>query len=158
MSFTANEIFEIAVQIERNGVRFYEHVARVAADPACRDLLAELAEMEREHQETFEQAQAAVTAGAEMFDADAEMMPYIRAMADGHVFDVGVDPVQILTGSETSEEILSIAIGLEKESIVYYAALKETVTEPRTLKKLQDIILEEMAHVAQLSGQRESLK
>ena len=51
MPFNADEVFEMAEQIEVNGARFY----RASADkfPALKELLLELAAMEDDHQKTF---------------------------------------------------------------------------------------------------------
>jgi len=111
--------------------------------------------MEDEHVTDFQTIRA--VAGP-IETADEEMLGYIRAMADGRVFDVGMDPEAVLTGEESAEEILSTAIGLEKESVVYYVALKEVVTDESTRQQVRKIINEEMSHIALLSGQRESLR
>ena len=51
MPFNADEVFEMAEQIERNGARFY----RTAAEkfPEVNPLLLELAAMEDKHEKTF---------------------------------------------------------------------------------------------------------
>ena len=156
MVFSTSEIFEIAIQIERNGAAFYRWAAQVAPDKDSRAMLASLAEMEDDHEVTFTTMRDTAAVSGE--PRDEEMLSYIRTMADNHVFDTGMDPEAILTGEETTEEILSTAIGLEKESVVYYAALKEVVVDETTREKVQAIILEEMGHIADLSGRREVLR
>lgn len=158
MSFSSEEIFEIALQIEHNGVSFYKRAAGLVTDGACRQLLTDLAAMEEEHVAIFDTMRGPSAESEDEFGGDDEMLSYIRAMADGHVFDVGIDPGEILTGEETLEEILSTAIGLEKESIVYYSALKEVVSDASTQRRVGEIIHEEMSHIALLSGQRELLR
>lgn len=51
--FRGREILEMAEQIERNGGRFYRKAAENLNDPASRDLLLGLAEMEDEHLAIF---------------------------------------------------------------------------------------------------------
>lgn len=157
MSFTIPEILEIAAQIERNGVTFYRRAAALAGDESRRRVLLELADMEERHKDLFVNAQADLDEqqrGGSIFDAEGEAMECIRAMANGHVFDPGMDAGEILTGEETEDEILATAIGLEKESIVYYVALKEVATDEATRTWIQDVIREEMDHIAQLNEQR----
>ncbi len=160
INLTANEVLEIAAQIERNGVLFYKEAARAAQSREVRQLLDSLAEMEMDHEKTFLEMQAALTpeerAGSEL-DADAEAGQYLQAIAGGHVFDLQGGPEEILTGQETPQEILSTAIGLEKESIVYYSALREIITSPASQAKVEQIIREELRHVAQLSRQRAAM-
>ncbi len=161
MSFSVDEILEMAVQIERNGVTFYRRVAEVATSPTCKKLLLSLADMEDEHRVLMQSMKASLPANSDLADefGDAdEALHFIREVADGHIFDVQIDPTAILTGSESEEEILSTAIGLEKESIVYYSALAELLGDAPDAEKVRAVIREEMSHIAELSGQRESLK
>ncbi len=160
MAFTANEALAIAIRIEHNGSRFYRRAAETVDESGPRKLLIGLAEMEAEHAEKFTEIQASLTAeeraGSEI-DADEETLSYLEAVADGHVFDIGSDSGDILTGQETLTEILDTAIGLEKESVVYYAALQEVVSAERGKSKIQDVLRDEMSHIATLSGQRAAL-
>jgi len=75
----------------------------------------------------------------------------VRGMADGALFDVKADPSAQLTGKETMEDILKTAIGLEKDSVVFYLGVKEIVPERLSKQRIDDIIKEEMGHIAALS-------
>jgi rubrerythrin len=79
-------------------------------------------------------------------------------MADGHVFDVRKDSSERLTGKETMEDILNTAIGLEKDSIVFYLGIKEIVPKRLSRQRIDDIIKEEMGHIAVLSKELAALK
>ena len=62
IGFNADEIFEMAEQIERNGAKFY----RKAAEPTAgenRDVLLRLAAMEDDHEKTFAAMRAELSAG-----------------------------------------------------------------------------------------------
>jgi rubrerythrin len=151
---TADEIFEIAEQIERNGARFYRRASQGFADAHARDLLLDLAIAEDEHEKTF------ATMRAELLQSEreprapdpyGEAILYVRGMADGVLFDVKADPSAQLTGKETMEDILRTAIGLEKDSIVFYLGMKDIVPERLSKQRIDDIIKEEMGHVAALS-------
>jgi rubrerythrin len=72
-------------------------------------------------------------------------------MADGHVFDARVDPTDTLTGKELAEDILQMAIGQEKDSIVFYTGLKEMISETAGRERIEEIIKEEMGHIGFLS-------
>ncbi len=90
-------------------------------------------------------------------DPYGEAILYVRGMADGHVFDVRKDPSERLTGKETMEDILTTAIGLEKDSIVFYLGLKEIVPERLSKQRIDNIIKEEMGHIAVLSKEMSAL-
>ena len=66
-------------------------------------------------------------------------------------FDIRSDPSEKLTGKETLKQILKIAIGLEKDSIVFYYGMQEMVPEHLGKDKIGVIIQEEMRHIADLS-------
>lgn len=159
ISFNADEIFEMAEQIERNGAKFYRAAAEKLS--ALRQVLLDFAAMEDEHRKTFAVMRAQLS-GAErepmVFDPENQVALYLRAMADGHVFDIKTDPAEQLTGQKTSEDILKTAIGMEKDSIIYYLGLKDFVPAKTGKDKVEAIIKEEMSHIAILSQKLAALK
>ncbi len=159
MPFNADEVFEMAEQIERNGAKFY----RAASEkfPEVRQLLSDLAGMEDEHEKTFA-AMRAELSGIEVeppvFDPDDIAQMYLRAMADEHVFNIKADPVEQLADQETPEDVLKMAMGLERDSIAFYVGLKESVSPRAGKDKVEAIIKEEIGHIATLSQTLEALK
>jgi len=158
MPFNADEVFEMAEQIERNGGKFY----RAAAEkfPAVRDILLILAAMEDKHEETFADMRAELS-GTELqeplFDPDQQAQMYLRAMADGHVFDIKADPAEKLADKDTPEEVLKMAIGAERDSIAFYVGLKDAVSNKAGKDKVDDIIKEEMSHIVTLNEKLQDL-
>jgi len=161
IKFNADEVFELAEQMERNGARFYRRAARAADDQRVRDVLERLAAMEDDHEQTFVAMRAELT-GKEraptVYDPEGEAAGYLRAMVGGHVFDVKTDPSTQLTGKESIGEIYRTAIGLEKDSVVYYLGIAKFVPESLGEEKVNDIIKEEMGHITLLSNELVSLQ
>jgi rubrerythrin len=159
--FNADEIFEIAEQIEINGGNFYRRAAEGTGDPKTRQRLLELAAEEDEHRKIFAEMRAALS-GREKGDTFAapseEVSRYLRAWADGQVFDVRKDPAESLTGEETAEDIYRMALGMEKDSVVFYLGLKGATPKTWGRDKIDDIIQEEMRHIALLSTEIAALK
>lgn len=159
MPFNADEVFEMAEQIERNGAKFYRAAAKKF--PEVRQILSDLAAMEDEHENTFA-AMRAELSGKEVeppvFDPNGQAQMYLRVMADEHVFNIKADPVEQLAGQETPEDVFKMAIGLEKDSIAFYVGLKESVSPRAGKDKIQAIIKEEIGHIAILSQKLEALK
>ncbi|MHC4084821.1 MAG: ferritin family protein [Planctomycetota bacterium] len=158
-TFNADEVFEMAEQIERNGAKFY----RAAAEklPAVRQVLIDLAVMEDGHVKTFADMRAQLSGREEepmVFDPEGEVQMYLRVMAEGQVFNVKAEPTEQFKGKETAEDILEIAIGMEKESIAFYAGLKECVPPRAGKDKVEAIIREEFRHIAILNEQLSALK
>ncbi len=146
--FNADEIFEMAEQIERNGASFYRKSAELIADPAEKKLLLDLAAMEDEHEKTFADLRAGLSKKekvATVFDPEGEISLYLRALADTRVFfEKKIDTPSI-------EDIFKEAILAEKDSIVFYMGMKEMVPENLGKAKIDAIIKEEMNHIKLLS-------
>jgi rubrerythrin len=158
-SFNADEVFEMAEQIERNGAKFYRAAAKKF--PGTRDVLLDLAAMEDDHEKTFATMRAELSAGEQeppVLDPDGEAQMYLRVMADGHVFNVKADPAEQLAGKNTAEEVLKIAISLEKDSIAFYVGLKEAISRKAGKDKVEAIIKEEFGHIATLNEKLATLK
>jgi len=158
MPFNADEVFEMAEQIERNGGKFYRAAAKKF--PEVSKLLLDLAAMEDKHLQTYTDMRAKLS-GTEIeqpvFDPDNQARMYLRVMADGHVFDVKSDPAAKLADRETTQDVLKMAIGLERDSIAFYVGLKEAVPDKAGKDKVEDIIKEEMGHIVILNQKLQEL-
>jgi len=159
--FNIDEIFEIAVQIEKNGAIFYNNAAKKATDKVIREELISLADMEIDHERTFlalkkqvcENKQAITT-----YDPYDEGILYLKAFTSGYVFDLNVDPLEMLSRLESMEEIFKAAIKLEKDSIVFYLGIKKLVPADLGKDKIEHIIAQEMDHISMLSTQLDMVR
>lgn len=154
VKFNADEVLEIAEQIERNGADFYRRAAELQQDSSAHAMLQELAAMEMDHRKTFSEMRAGLSDGERKeltFDPEGGLPLYLRALADKSVFDKRVRPAEQLTGKESVEEILRLAIGMEKDSIVFYLGMNDFVPERLGGTRIDDILKEEMGHIARLT-------
>jgi rubrerythrin len=157
--FNADEVFQIAEQIERNGIAFYRAAAERAKDASARQLLQDLAAMEVKHEKTFAKMRAELTEEERTatFDPAGEAAAYLKAVADGQVFDLS-DPSKRLTGKDSLEELFRIAIGMEKDSIVFYLGMTDMVPMRFGQKKIEEIIREERKHILIIARAVEMLR
>lgn len=156
ITFNADEVFEIAEQIERNGAKFYRRAAQAFAGSDAHKLLADLANWEEGHERLFAEMRRDLSQSEKepvFFDPDNEAVMYLRAMADGHVFSPKKDLSKILTGNEGLVEILQKAIRFEKDSIAFYLGMRDLVSEELGKDKVARIIEEEKSHVVMLNDQ-----
>jgi rubrerythrin len=148
IDFNADEVFEIAEQIERNGAKFYRSAAENITDEKNKKLLLDLAKMEDEHEITFKNLRSKLSQDEKVvstFDPDGEAEGYLRSLADTRVFyEKEID-------ISNFKEILKSAITVEKDSIVFYIGMKDVVPSHLGKDKLDDIIKEEMSHIRLLS-------
>jgi rubrerythrin len=151
LTFTADEIFEMAEQIERDGAEFYRKAAE-SADENGRSLLLALATMEYNHERTFAAMRSECSDGGLQplaADPDRQGALYLQAVADGRIF--GGDPSLELTGQESIDRIFEIAIGLEKDSIIFYQSMKAMVPPGKAWEQLEKIIDQEIGHILELT-------
>jgi rubrerythrin len=145
LEFNADEVFEIAEQIERNGVKFYQTAAENITDSDKKQLLIE---MEIEHEKIFKNLRSELTQDDKIvttFDPNGEAESYLQALADTRVFyEKEIDITSL-------KEILTTAITAEKDSIVFYLGMKDVVPGHLGKQKLDEIIKEEMSHIKLLS-------
>lgn len=153
ITFNADEIFEMAEEIERNGAKFYRKAADHAADDNIREWFLILAAMEDGHEMTFSAMRSELTGKeteSNTFDPDGEAAMYLKVMADSHGTEGKKSIDEELTGDEPLEEVLQIAINAEKDSVAFYTSLKEMVPPHAGRNKVEKIIAEEIGHLAAL--------
>ncbi|MBI3987684.1 MAG: ferritin family protein [Lentisphaerae bacterium] len=150
--FNADEVLAMAERIERNGGAFYRKAAELNA--AGRELLLKIAGEEDVHLARFSAMRgklAAEEVEPVTYDPMDEAALYLKALADGAVFTVKGTADELLRGKEPLEEILGIAVNLEKDSIVFYSGLKVMVPKAIGGQWLDVIIKEEESHVSWLN-------
>ncbi|HUW20737.1 MAG TPA: ferritin family protein [Sedimentisphaerales bacterium] len=150
ISFTADEIFEMAEQIERSAAEYYREASRNSQGREIKQMLLDMSAMEEGHLETFEQMRKELSGREKeqmIFDPDNQGALYLQAMADSRGLEGRVSPTRKLTGNESIKEVLEIAIKAEKESVVFYLSLKELVPVRGGRDKVEKIIMEELSHI-----------
>ena len=155
--YNADEILEMAEQIERNGANFYARTAENTDDPEAKKLLLELSVWEQDHEKTFAEMREELRGQPDEADVDDLAGSYLRAIADGHVFDIQTDPAELLSGNESLEEILNMAIDQEKNSIIFYLGMQVEMPDLLGTGRVEKIIREEMGHIAMLSNKLSEL-
>ncbi len=153
--FNADDIFEMAEQIERNGVAFYKTASENVADPQSRKLLTDLSQMEEQHAKFYASMRATLSEKEKtvtVFDPENEGIQYLRALADTRVF------FEKTINMKSMKDILKAAIEAEKDSIVFYLGMKDVVPEGMGKSRIDAIIKEEMGHIRLLSKELVALK
>lgn len=142
--FNADEIFEMAIEIEVKGQEFYKKAAADVGNEDVKAILLDLADMEVDHEETFKQMKKDLLEAekaSKVFDPSNEAAAYLKALADTKVFyEKEIDTTSV-------KEVMKAAVTAEKDSIVFYLGMKKLVPEKQGQDKLDDIISEEMNHI-----------
>ena len=157
--FNADEVFAMAVQIEANAGAFYRAMADKHEDSEHRDVLEMLADMEVEHERTFRKIRedmAEKTASA-TFDAYDEGGQYLSAIASGFNLEGAPSVAERLTGEETIEDVLRIALDLEKQAILFFLGIKDIVPVELGKEQIDTIIAEEKKHLVVINEELRKL-
>ncbi len=153
--FNAKVVLEMAEVIEQNGYKFYRKAADEVKNPETKKFLLELAEMEVEHEAVFAgmKTQLSEKENADIvFDPYDETALYLKALADIRVFyEKEID-------TSSAEEVLKAAVTAEKDSIVFYLGLKDSVPDNKGKDRIEAIINDEMKHIRILSNKLLELK
>jgi rubrerythrin len=160
IKFNANEVLAMAEQIERNAAAFYRKAASSHPAKHNQDFLLKLAAMEEDHERTFAGIRAQLPAREKeetAYDPMNEAAQYLDTLANAHGGEGSPAVTGQLTGKETLEQVLRMAIELEKKSILFYVGLKDLVPPKLGQSRVDDVIREEKTHVVILSRELSAL-
>lgn len=149
--FTAGELYDIALGIERNGVAYYESLAQVAGEQGLKDTYGQLASMERHHINVFQElrSHAGMEPVVPQID-EAEYRGYLEALINSSVFTNDQVARGLARSAAGPAQALQLALGAEKDSILFYSEMRGLVPQ-RERDAVDEIIKEERAHVRELS-------
>ena len=153
--FSADDVFAMAEQMEINGEKFYRKAAESVSEQTNKDLLIRLADMEVNHGKIFKALRSELSAKEKetnVFDPAGEAALYLRALVDTRVFFEKEMDVSSL------ERIFKAALEAEKDAIVFYLGIKDSVPDNLGGSKLDLIIKEEMSHVRLIGNELLKLK
>ncbi len=159
MVFNAGEVFQIGITIEKNGRIFYQTAAEGAVQEGIRKLFRELAEWETQHVRLFEELASRLSDAdnPEVWDPGDEVSLYLKAAADSHIFRADSDPAALASSCSSAKEALKMAMGFEKDSVVFYTAMHRAVPDQLGKSKVERLITEELNHIAILSAKLQSI-
>jgi rubrerythrin len=153
--FSADDVFAMAEQMEINGEEFYRKAAASVSEQSNKDLLTRLADMEVNHGRIFKAIRSELSEKEKetnVFDPQGEAALYLRALVDTRVFFEKEMDVSSL------EMIFKAALEAEKDAIVFYLGMKDSVPDNLGGNKIDLIIKEEMSHVRLIGNELLKLK
>ena len=156
ISFSGSELINIAIGIERRGIVFYDIMASSTKNSATREVFHYLADMEREHIKTFQGMLGEADKYQPSPDQAGEYTAYLQALVDSAVFSDDLVTSEMATRAESDIEALELAIGAEKDSILFYYQMRDIMPQ-RAQPTVNKVIAEEKSHLRQLSELKKKL-
>ena len=152
--FNASEIFQIAIEIEKNGKHFYEKAIDLVDSPDVKGLLASLGQEEVEHLKRFTELKAQLPQAATedtIWDPEHEMNKYLQMTADMNIFRSDLNVEKELSRVKDIEDVLRLGIEFEKDSIILYITMQDETEEGKGRELIGQLINEERKHLKKLS-------
>jgi rubrerythrin len=148
--FSASELLEMAMGIERNGMAFYQALAKKTRKRDVKDIYNFLTEEEKKHLNTFKGMADSLGQGKAPEIGSEEYMLYLKALIDNVAFS-NVNEAQEKAAKVLNEiEAIGIGIQAEKDSILFYTEFQNSLRE-QDRKVVLNILDEEKSHLQQLS-------
>jgi rubrerythrin len=151
--FSIREVVEQAVQTEKLGEEFYQTMAKKFHDNnELKKLFELLATHETRHGKSFAELEKKLPEQEpEGWD---EVTPYLKAIVDSEFF-LGKDKcLPSMEHVKTAAEAVDFALCFERETLLYYYALRETTKDKEILDR---IISEERSHIIWLNNLKKNL-
>ena len=142
--FSIREIFDVAIQIEKNGEKFYRDALKKISNPSLRSLLEWMADQEAEHQRWFSEKRETVKTKVD----DVELEEMGRTILQNILADQTFSLKEAdLSKIENLEALLQLCIEFEKDTILFYEMIRSFIEDTETSEKLDEIIEEENRHI-----------
>lgn len=151
--FSGKELLEIALRIEENGWAFYNEARKGASKEGVRDLFEYLASQELEHIEAFKDLYKLLKEEKEEgfynLTLGEDISMYLKALASSRVFTDPRKGMEIARSVKDDREAIDIAIGFEKDSLLFYYEMVDLTAE-REKEVVQKLIAQEKGHLMKL--------
>ncbi len=117
--FSGFEVIRAAMEVEKNGHRFYSSMVEKAYTDLAREMFALLAQDEVSHLRTLEELAPKYQDG-EFWDNEAEFLPYLQQFNDKTIFPTAEQVEAALVSEEGDIRALDLAIEAEEKFAAYF--------------------------------------
>lgn len=156
LKYSPEEVLKIAIQVEEHGKAFYTEMSEKSTDHKVKGLLATLAGQEVAHAQFFQNILDEQNFFAYDASVENEYDSYFDAIANEFIFSPDVLAKRKAKGFNSDVEVLDFAIGMEKNAVLTYSAMKDYVIEGKK-NILEKIVAEEQSHYTMLSALKAEL-
>ena len=145
--FSANEILDLAIKLEKNGEAVYRDAIGKVSNPELIRLLDWMADEEVRHANWF----ADLKLMLDQKSVNPFMEKMSRELFDDLLGDKNFSLKEVDFASVRDvDELINIFIEFEKDSVRFYQLLEPFVEDPVSLESLKSIIDEENCHINRL--------
>ncbi len=155
--WSPQEVLKIAVKVELHGQNLYASLESKTEDEKLKCMWNFLKEQEVIHRQIFENM--LIDDGSLIVNefGTGEYDDYMEAIASEYIITPQIIEEKLNTEFTSDLAAVDFALGIEKEAVLVYSALKSYVNQDNQ-HLLDKIINEEKKHIVQLYGIKQSLK
>ena len=158
-AYSINEIIEMAVQIERNGYAFYNEAAqRKDLDDDSRNFIIWLRDAELDHEKTFLRLRDEIDNMILELSTDWDMVAaYLKTIVESRIFNSEDSAIRKAAEAKDLMGVIDNAITFEKDTLLFFHAINDSISNPKTRQALARIINEEVSHVLRLNDFKKTI-
>lgn len=143
--FSAQDILDIAIRLEKNGEKTYRDARLHISDEELKTLLAWIAQEEHDHAQWFTELKNRLTQGEDHHLMAEFSQALVEDVVQGQAFSLQEVDFETI---DTPDKMLRTFIGFEDDTIAFYEVLKTFIDDTAIAAQLERIILEEKKHMA----------
>jgi rubrerythrin len=153
--FSAREIAEAAVEKEKKRRGFYATVSELSTNEGMKELFQFLTEEEDKHVAAFAQIRDNLPEDAHSEEYTADMQAYMDSVVDDRLYST-MDSKEFVRQAITTRNVFRLAIGFEKDAILYFREFLPYLTEAER-KVVSELIEQEKGHIRKLAEMEKRL-
>jgi len=154
ITFNADEVFEMGMDIEKNGEAYYNKAAELASDPQVKKVFEYLAGEEKTHWETFKQLRdelSGETSTPTVIDPEGVNNLYLEALVKSRLFSNVEEAEKVAADAPDAVAALNAALIFEKDTILFFSTMRSMTREDLGADKINLLIAEEQKHIIRIS-------
>lgn len=154
ISFSADEVFEMAMDIEKNGEAYYRKALTLAKSADVKAVLTDLMEQEKHHYATFKGLRDKLPPRASLptvADPESEEYLYLDALVKSRLFNTTREAEALAAKSGNEIDALKSALVFEKDTVLFFQTMKAMTDERLGRGDIDRIIEEEHRHIVRIS-------
>lgn len=143
--FTAQDILEIAIRLEKNGEKTYIDAQLHISNDELKTLLTWIAQEEHDHARWFTELKNRLTQGEDHHLMAELSQALVEDVVQGQAFSLQEVDFETI---DSPDKMLRTFIRFEDDTVAFYEVLKTFIDETAIAAQLEQIILEEKKHMA----------
>jgi len=155
-TFSATDIVEIAIEIEKNGRTFYTEFSKKLKEEKAKDFFLYMSEEEADHEKKFKEILSSVMKHEPCESYSQDYFAYFNAIAQDCIFNDAQELKERFSRVESARGAIDFSIGIEKDSILIYESMKKMVPD-KDKPLIEEIISQEKEHVLKLWNLRKEI-